>query len=63
MKNKIIKEDYSGLPFPQTAKLLGGILVLKGNDISLKDIEKFRKAFYESIKESNFKKPKFIKGE
>jgi hypothetical protein len=57
MSDKVVlipmnEEEIKKLPFPETARLLGGILVIKSDPIPEEDLEKIRFQFNECIRGS-----------
>lgn len=59
---KLSEEQIKALPFPETARLIGGILVLKESPLENHlNVEEFRRLWNEQIKGSNFKSPVYNK--
>lgn len=58
---KLSRKEMARLPFPFTAKRLGGLWVIQDDSIDQSQIDKIRKQFKESIKNLEFKTPTIIK--
>jgi len=62
---KLTEEEIKKLPYPDTARAIGGVLVPKYNNMSDADIAQFKKMWHEHTKQNNgkeFKTP-IIRGE
>lgn len=54
---KLTEKEISKLPFPETARAIGGYLYFQDSNISESDIRKIRKQFRESIKNAVWRTP------
>jgi hypothetical protein len=50
---KLTEEEIEKLPFPETARKIGGVLEIV-DDIPEKEIERFRELWYKLFKESKW---------
>jgi hypothetical protein len=53
VRKKLTEQEIQRLPFPETARLLGGILVIKDTSITQADIRKLRREFRKAVKKED----------